>query len=135
MIFRTELTVSLKFQYSAECKSIDGYNVCVCMCSGMHGGLGPTPNCLCGPTCPRSAISAEGDHHHPGPRLCLNAGGLCTPLCVCVCVCISAVKQINAINHIQNKSFCLHNICVCTVYIYYVYINTHTHTHTHTHIQ
>ncbi len=21
------------------------------------------------------------------------------------------------INHIQNKSFCLHNICVCTVYI------------------
>ncbi len=30
------------------------------------------------------------------------------------------------LNHIQNKSFCLHNICVCTVYIYYVYINTHT---------
>ncbi len=30
------------------------------------------------------------------------------------------------INHIQNKSFCLHNICVGTVYIYYVYINTHT---------
>ncbi len=24
------------------------------------------------------------------------------------------------INHIQNKSFCLHDICVCTVYIYYV---------------
>ncbi len=30
------------------------------------------------------------------------------------------------INHIQNKSFCLHNIYVCAVYIYYVYINTHT---------
>ncbi len=38
----------------------------------------------------------------------------------------SAVKQSIAINHIQNKSFCLHNICVCTVYIYYVYINPHT---------
>ncbi len=30
------------------------------------------------------------------------------------------------INHIQNKSFCLHNICACSVYIYYVYINAHT---------
>ncbi len=30
------------------------------------------------------------------------------------------------INHIQNKSFCLHNICECSVYIYDVYINTHT---------
>ncbi len=29
------------------------------------------------------------------------------------------------INHIQNKSFCFHNICVYTVCIYYVYINTH----------
>ncbi len=38
---------------------------------------------------------------------------------------ISAVKV--AVNHIQNKSFCLHNICVCTVYIYFVYINTHMH--------
>ncbi len=27
------------------------------------------------------------------------------------------------INRIQNKSFCLHNMCV---YIYYGYINTHT---------
>ncbi len=26
------------------------------------------------------------------------------------------------INQIQNKSFCLHKICMCTVYIYYVYI-------------
>ncbi len=34
--------------------------------------------------------------------------------------------RIIAINHIQNKSFCLCNICVCTVYIYYVYINAHT---------
>ncbi len=39
---------------------------------------------------------------------------------------ISAVKRLITINHIQNKSFCLHNICVCTVYIYYVYANTHT---------
>ncbi len=38
---------------------------------------------------------------------------------------ISAVKWLIAINRIQNKSFCLRNICVCTVYIY-VYINTHT---------
>ncbi len=30
------------------------------------------------------------------------------------------------INHIQNKSFCLHNIHVCIVYIYYAYIDTHT---------
>ncbi len=39
---------------------------------------------------------------------------------------ISAVKRLTTINRIQNKSFCLHNICVYTVYIYYVYINTHT---------
>ncbi len=39
---------------------------------------------------------------------------------------MSAVKRLIVINHIQNKSFCLHNICVCTVYIYYVYIiDTH----------
>ncbi len=37
---------------------------------------------------------------------------------------ISAVKHLIAINRIQNKSFCLHNICV--LFIYYVYINTHT---------
>ncbi len=39
---------------------------------------------------------------------------------------ISAVKRLIAINRIQNKSFCLLNICVWTVYIHYVYINTHT---------
>ncbi len=39
---------------------------------------------------------------------------------------ISAVKQLIAINRIQNKSFCLDNISVYTVYIYYVYINTNT---------
>ncbi len=38
----------------------------------------------------------------------------------------SAVKQLIAINCIQNKSFCLHNICVCAVYSYYVSINTHS---------
>ncbi len=38
----------------------------------------------------------------------------------------SAVKRLIAINRIQNKRFCLHNISVCTVYIYYVYINTNT---------
>ncbi len=39
---------------------------------------------------------------------------------------ISAVKQLIVINRIQNKCFCLHNICVCTVYIYYVFIHTHS---------
>ncbi len=39
---------------------------------------------------------------------------------------ISAVKRLIAINHIQNKSFCLHNICLYTVYMYYVYIKTNT---------
>ncbi len=39
---------------------------------------------------------------------------------------ISAVKRLITINHIQKKSFCLHNIYVCIVYIYFVYINTHT---------
>ncbi len=43
-----------------------------------------------------------------------------------ITVTISAVKRLIVINRIQNKSFCLHNICVCTVYIYYVYINTNT---------
>ncbi len=31
------------------------------------------------------------------------------------------------INHIQNKSFCLHNICVCCVYLLCLYKNTHMH--------
>ncbi len=35
---------------------------------------------------------------------------------------ISAVKRLITINCIQNKSFCLHSICVCAVFIYYVYI-------------
>ncbi len=39
----------------------------------------------------------------------------------------SAVKKLIAIKRIQNKLFCLHNICVCTVYIYSVYRSTHTH--------
>ncbi len=39
---------------------------------------------------------------------------------------INAVKQLIVINRIQNKGFCLHNICMCTVHIYCVYINTHT---------
>ncbi len=39
----------------------------------------------------------------------------------------SAVKRLITINRIQNKSFCLHNICVCTVYIYYVYKYKHMH--------
>ncbi len=43
-----------------------------------------------------------------------------------ITVTISAVKRLIVINRIQNKGFCLHNICVCTVYIYYVYINTNT---------
>ncbi len=43
-----------------------------------------------------------------------------------VVVVFSAVKRLNAINRIQNKSFCSPKICVCAVYMYYVYINTHT---------
>ncbi len=34
---------------------------------------------------------------------------------------ISAVKQLITINHIQNKRFCLHNMCVYCVYL----LNTH----------
>ncbi len=37
----------------------------------------------------------------------------------------SAAKQLIAINHIQNKSFCLHNICMFTVFIYLLYIQVH----------
>ncbi len=33
---------------------------------------------------------------------------------------LCTVKRLIAINSIQNKSFCLHNICVRSVYIYYV---------------
>ncbi len=33
---------------------------------------------------------------------------------------ISAGQWLIVINRIQNKSFCLYNICMCTVYIYYV---------------
>ncbi len=59
---------------------------------------------------------------------------LLTSVCVCVCVCVCPIslslyiyyKQLIAINRIQNKGFCFHNICVFTVYIYYVYINTNT---------
>ncbi len=40
---------------------------------------------------------------------------------------ISAVKRLIAINRIQNKRFCLHNVCECAVYIYYVYKYTHMH--------
>ncbi len=29
----------------------------------------------------------------------------------------SAVKELIAINHIQNKSFCLHNVCVLCIFI------------------
>ncbi len=43
-----------------------------------------------------------------------------------VVVVFSAVKRLNVIIHIQNKSFCSPKICVCAEYMYYVYINTHT---------
>ncbi len=39
----------------------------------------------------------------------------------------SVVKRLIAINRIQNKSFCLHNMCMCNVIIYYVYIYKYTH--------
>ncbi len=35
------------------------------------------------------------------------------------------LKRLIAINHIQNKSFYVQNVCV-RVCVYYVYINTHT---------
>ncbi len=35
---------------------------------------------------------------------------------------ISAVKWLITINHIQNKRFCLHNICVCVLCIFIMYI-------------
>ncbi len=44
-------------------------------------------------------------------------------VCVYIYIYISDVKLLIAINRIQNKSFCLHNICMCAVYIYYVYIH------------
>ncbi len=47
-------------------------------------------------------------------------------LATTVYIYFSAVRRLIVINHIQNKSFCLNNICVCSVYIYYVYINIHT---------
>ncbi len=42
----------------------------------------------------------------------------------------SAVKRLIAINHIQNKSFCLHNICVCILCIFIMYT-----VYKYTHIQ
>ncbi len=38
---------------------------------------------------------------------------------------ISAVKWLIAINRIQNKSFCAHNICVYCVYLLRIYKYTH----------
>jgi len=35
-----------------------------------------------------------------------------------------AVKRLIMINRIQNKSLCLHNICVRSVYNYFVYMCT-----------
>ncbi len=39
-----------------------------------------------------------------------------------VCIYIYIYIYCIGINRIQNKSFCLHNICKCYLYIYYVYI-------------
>ncbi len=39
----------------------------------------------------------------------------------------SAIKQLTAINCIQNKNICLHNICACSVYILYIYIYIYKH--------
>ncbi len=33
---------------------------------------------------------------------------------------ITAGQQLIVINRIQNKSFCLHNICVCTIFNVYI---------------
>ncbi len=42
-----------------------------------------------------------------------------------VYVYISAGQQLIAINHIQNKSFCVHNMCVYCVYLLCIYKYTH----------
>ncbi len=63
----------------------------------------------------------------PDPKLFNSLSlSLSLSLYIYIYIYISAVKQLIAINHIQNKSFCLHNMCVYTVYIYYEYINAHT---------
>ncbi len=33
---------------------------------------------------------------------------------------ITAVKRLIMINRIQNKSFCLHNVCVLCIFIMYI---------------
>ncbi len=40
----------------------------------------------------------------------------------------SAIIRLIAINHIQNKRFCLHNVCLCCLFIMYIYIK-HTYMH------
>ncbi len=48
---------------------------------------------------------------------------------------ICAFKSLIMINRIQNKTFCLHNMCVCTVYVYvYVYIYIYIYIHIYTHL-
>ncbi len=39
----------------------------------------------------------------------------------CINIHIYAIKRLVAINHIQNKSFCLHNIYVCVMCIFIMY--------------
>ncbi len=40
-------------------------------------------------------------------------------------VAVQKYKCSQTINHIRNKSFCLHNICVCVLCICILYIHTH----------
>ncbi len=42
---------------------------------------------------------------------------------------ISAVKQLIAINRIQNKSFCVYVVYVCVMYIFIMYIYKYTPMH------
>ncbi len=42
------------------------------------------------------------------------------------CIIFSAVKLLIVINCIQNKSFCLHKICVYCVFVFSLYKYTHT---------
>jgi len=39
-----------------------------------------------------------------------------------LCLFSRAVKRLIAINRIQSKSLCLHNICGCTLYTYFIYL-------------
>ncbi len=56
-----------------------------------------------------------GAVHFQKVQICLGSNIYTVDTNIYIYTHISAVKRLIAINRIQNKSFCLHNICVCTV--------------------